>query len=75
MKAAEARKLIGKPVVWMDTYCAKRGYFQREGVLLAVNGRNVCIDQFGRPLTILLESINRKLVMRLYYMAIPSLPN
>ena len=47
MKAAEARKLIGKPVVWMDTYCAKRGYFQREGVLLAVKGRNVCIDQFG----------------------------
>lgn len=47
MKAAEARKLIGKPVVWLDTYCAKRGYFQREGVLIDVKGRNVWIEQFG----------------------------
>lgn len=47
MKAAEARKLIGKPVEWLDTYCAKRGYIKREGVLLEVNGRNVCIDYLG----------------------------
>jgi len=47
MKASDARKLIGKPVVWLDTYCPRRGYIEREGVLVDVRGRNLLIDQMG----------------------------
>lgn len=47
MKAAEARKLIGKPVTWLDTWCPKNGFILREGVLLEVQGKNVRVDQMG----------------------------
>ncbi len=47
MKASELRKLIGKPVTWLDTWCPKRGYIKREGVLMQVQGKNALIDQQG----------------------------
>jgi hypothetical protein len=47
MKAAELRMLIGRPVTWLDTWCPKRGFIEREGLLLDVKGRNVLIDQNG----------------------------
>ena len=47
MKSAELRKLIGKPVTWLDTFCTKYGFIEREGVLLEVKGRNALIDQNG----------------------------
>jgi hypothetical protein len=47
MKAAEARKLIGKPVTWLDTWCPKNGFMVREGVLLEVQGKNARVDQMG----------------------------
>ncbi len=47
MKSAELRKLIGRKVTWLDTYCPKRGFIQREGVILDVKDRNVLVDQQG----------------------------
>lgn len=47
MKAAELRKLIGKQITWLDTYCPRYGFLQREGVLLDVKGRNALVDQQG----------------------------
>jgi len=48
MQAAEVRKLIGKTVTWMDTWCPKRGSFlQKEGVVLDVKGRSVLVDRQG----------------------------
>ncbi len=47
MNTTQARKLIGKQVTWLDTYCPKRGYAVRFGVILDVQGRNVQIDQCG----------------------------
>jgi hypothetical protein len=47
MSAAEARKMIGKPVTWLDTWCPKNGFIVREGVILEVKGKNVRVDQMG----------------------------
>ncbi len=47
MNAAQARKLIGKTVTWFDTWCPKRGFANREGVLLDVKGKNALVDQMG----------------------------
>lgn len=47
MKAAEARKLIGKPVTWLDSWCPRRGGIERHGVILEVKGKNVRVDQQG----------------------------
>ena len=47
MKAGEARKLIGKTVTWLDTWCPKRGFIEREGILLEVQGKNARVDQQG----------------------------
>lgn len=47
MNAAEARKLIGEPVTWLDTWCPKRGFLERQGVILEVQGKNVRVDQQG----------------------------
>lgn len=47
MKAAALRKLIGKPVVWDDTFCPKNGFISREGILLEVRGKNALVDQQG----------------------------
>ena len=47
MKAAELRKLIGKQVTWLDTFCPKNGFIRREGILLDVKGKNALVDQHG----------------------------
>jgi hypothetical protein len=47
MNAAQARRLIGKTVEWLDTYCPRSGYRVREGVILEVSGRNVRVDMNG----------------------------
>ena len=47
MKAAELRKLIGKQITWLDTWCPKNGFLVRHGVLLQVNGKNVLVEQGG----------------------------
>jgi hypothetical protein len=47
MKVAELRKLIGKQITWLDTWCPKRGFIAREGTLLDVKGKNELVDQHG----------------------------
>lgn len=47
MNVAQVRKLIGKDVTWLDTYCPKRGYLQRQGKILDIKGKNVFVDRQG----------------------------
>lgn len=47
MKVSEARKLIGKRIEWMDTFCPWRGGFVRTGTLRDVKGRNVLVERQG----------------------------
>lgn len=47
MKSADLRKLIGKEVTWVDTFCPKRGGIRRYGLLLDVRGKNALIDDLG----------------------------
>ena len=47
MKAADLRKLIGKPVTWLDKFCPKNGFIKREGILLDVKGKNALVEQNG----------------------------
>jgi hypothetical protein len=47
VKSSEAKKLIGKHVVWCDTWCPKRGWIEREGVFMEVRGKNVLVEQQG----------------------------
>lgn len=45
MKVSEAKKLIGKRVMWKEHYDAARGtYFERTGIIDDVHGRNILID-------------------------------
>lgn len=48
MKTADVRKLIGRPVTWLDTWCPRRqAHLERHGVILEVKGKNVLVDQNG----------------------------